>query len=117
MAPPIKDDGKEVVIDPKVGDVQPAIYEQMVKDTIAVLLAVRFLNAIFVATFFQPDEYFQSLEPAWEVAFGPESGAWITWVSMRLLHVGLQLNLFQGMDPPIAFLSASCTICFRLYTP
>lgn len=44
------------------------------------LIAFRLLNALTVRTFFQPDEYFQSLEPAWEMVFGRESGAWITWV-------------------------------------
>jgi phosphatidylinositol glycan class B len=44
------------------------------------LLAYRILNALTIKTFFQPDEYYQSLEPAWRLAFGAESGAWITWV-------------------------------------
>lgn len=44
------------------------------------LLAFRNVNALAVKTFFQPDEYFQSLEPAWQAAFGEGSGAWITWV-------------------------------------
>jgi phosphatidylinositol glycan class B len=44
------------------------------------LLLFRILNAILVQTFFQPDEYFQALEPAWEMSFGPRSGAWLTWV-------------------------------------
>ena len=44
------------------------------------LIAFRILNALSIKTFFQPDEYFQSLEPAWQIAFGPDSGAWITWV-------------------------------------
>jgi hypothetical protein len=44
------------------------------------LLALRITNALSIKTFFQPDEYFQSLEPAWQIAFGAESGAWITWV-------------------------------------
>jgi phosphatidylinositol glycan class B len=50
--------------------------------TLALLLlcAFRLVNAYFVQTFFQPDEYFQSLEPAWDLAFGPDSGAWLTWV-------------------------------------
>ena len=43
------------------------------------LLAFRVVNALSIKTFFQPDEYFQSLEPAWEMVFGPGSGAWITW--------------------------------------
>ncbi len=44
------------------------------------LLAFRLVNALCVQTYFQPDEYFQSLEPAWQMAFGLDSGAWITWV-------------------------------------
>jgi phosphatidylinositol glycan class B len=46
------------------------------------LLAFRICNALLIRTFFQPDEYFQSLEPAWDIAFGPSSGAWITWVRL-----------------------------------
>ncbi|KAI9683158.1 MAG: glycosylphosphatidylinositol anchor biosynthesis [Trizodia sp. TS-e1964] len=45
----------------------------------ALLVAFRLFNALTIKTFFQPDEYFQSLEPAWQLAFGEESGAWITW--------------------------------------
>lgn len=48
------------------------------------LVAFRILNALAVRTFFQPDEFFQSLEPAWQVVFGKDSGAWITWVSFFL---------------------------------
>jgi fatty acid desaturase len=44
------------------------------------ILAIRLINAFWVVTFFQPDEFFQALEPAWQLAFGPDSGAWITWV-------------------------------------
>lgn len=44
------------------------------------LVAFRLFNSYFVQTSFQPDEYFQSLEPAWDIAFGPNSGAWLTWV-------------------------------------
>jgi phosphatidylinositol glycan class B len=44
-------------------------------------LAFRIVNALTIKTFFQPDEYFQALEPAWKIAFGVESGAWTTWVS------------------------------------
>ncbi|KAL9098276.1 MAG: hypothetical protein Q9163_006038 [Psora crenata] len=43
------------------------------------LLAFRLINALSIRTYFQPDEYFQSLEPAWQIAFGANSGAWITW--------------------------------------
>ena len=47
------------------------------------LLAFRIVNALTIKTFFQPDEYFQALEPAWKIAFGGGSGAWITWVGGR----------------------------------
>ena len=44
------------------------------------LIGFRLLNSLVTKTFFQPDEYFQSLEPAWRIAFGEGSGAWLTWV-------------------------------------
>lgn len=45
------------------------------------LVILRLVNALCTGrTFFQPDEYFQALEPAWNLAFGPDSGAWLTWV-------------------------------------
>lgn len=51
------------------------------RDILLFLIAFRILNALSIKTFFQPDEYFQSLEPAWQMAFGLNSGPWITWVS------------------------------------
>lgn len=48
------------------------------------LIIYRCINACLVRTFFQPDEFYQSLEPAWHMAFGTNSGAWITWA--RHLH-------------------------------
>ena len=59
------------------------VNEQRAKDIWILLLVFRCANALLVRTFFQPDEYFQSLEPAWQMAFGSESGAWITWVRSR----------------------------------
>ena len=53
-------------------------------DVWAVLVGFRIFNALAITTFFQPDEFYQSLEPAWQLAFGQDSGAWITWVSMVL---------------------------------
>ncbi len=52
------------------------------QDILLFLVAFRILNALTIRTFFQPDEYFQSLEPAWQMAFGKDSGAWITWVGV-----------------------------------
>jgi phosphatidylinositol glycan class B len=77
---------------------RPKLHAQVaaaqVQDVLSLLLLFRFINALCVRTFFQPDEYFQALEPAWSIAFGGDSGAWLTWVhftfilfSYHLLHV------------------------------
>jgi hypothetical protein len=58
----------------------PLVNEQTVKDIFWLLIVFRFANSLCMKTFFQPDEYYQALEPAWQMAFGSESGAWITWV-------------------------------------
>ncbi len=58
----------------------PEVLAAQVKDVLSVLLLFRFVNALCVRTFFQPDEYFQALEPAWKIAFGDASGSWLTWV-------------------------------------
>ena len=50
------------------------------REALAVIFAFRLINALCVRTFFQPDEYFQALEPAWHMIFGEDSGAWLTWV-------------------------------------
>lgn len=52
---------------------------QLAKETFYVLFSVRCINAFACRTFFQPDEYYQALEPAWQMVFGPASGAWLTW--------------------------------------
>lgn len=46
------------------------------------ILSIRIVNALTIRTFFQPDEYFQALEPAWNLAFAGGRG-WVTWVSKR----------------------------------
>jgi phosphatidylinositol glycan class B len=62
------------------------------------LISLRILNAVTVRTFFQPDEYFQSLEPAWNLAFG--SGGWLTWVRNSLLvqRVRTRMMLMIGQE-------------------
>ncbi|KAK2003378.1 Alg9-like mannosyltransferase [Colletotrichum falcatum] len=61
------------------------------------LLVIRLLNAWWVLTFFQPDEYFQALEPAWRMAFGEDSGAWITWEWRNQLRSSLHPALFAAV--------------------
>ncbi|RAH74094.1 putative glycosylphosphatidylinositol-alpha 1,2 mannosyltransferase [Aspergillus aculeatinus CBS 121060] len=61
------------------------------------LLAFRLLNALTTRTFFQPDEYFQSLEPAWQAAFGENHGAWITWEWRHQLRSSLHPLFFTAV--------------------
>jgi phosphatidylinositol glycan class B len=59
-------------------------------------------------TFFQPDEFFQSLEPAWQLAFGPNAQACITWVNAHT-HTCCPsscLTLFAGVGRSIALVPA-----------
>ncbi|KAM0476703.1 hypothetical protein ACHAPX_006124 [Trichoderma viride] len=60
------------------------------------IVILRLLNALYLATFFQPDEFFQALEPAWRLAFGPGSGAWLTWEWHHQLRSSLHPLLFSG---------------------
>ena len=63
------------------------------------LIAFRIVNALALRTLFVPDEYYQSLEPAWQLAFGPNSGAWFTWVRTAL-HENARIakaNLISAM--------------------
>lgn len=66
------------------------------RDILLFLIAFRILNALSIKTFFQPDEYFQSLEPAWQMAFGLNSGPWITWVSQIFPSLLNQINRVQS---------------------
>ena len=61
--------------------IRRAIEATNAQDILLFLVGFRILNALTVRTFFQPDEYYQSLEPAWQMNFGESGGAWITWVS------------------------------------
>lgn len=78
------------------------------------LLALRLLNALLLHTFFQPDEFFQSLEPAWQLAFGPDSGAWITWVGLPCRRDRSNTNAAIGMETPPSILPPSPAVCRRL---
>ncbi|KAK0386230.1 hypothetical protein NLU13_6067 [Sarocladium strictum] len=65
---------------------------------------IRLLNALTLTTFFQPDEFFQSLEPAWDLAFGTQSGAWITWEWHHQLRSSLHPILFSAVYKLTSFL-------------
>ncbi|OJJ71112.1 hypothetical protein ASPBRDRAFT_196641 [Aspergillus brasiliensis CBS 101740] len=61
------------------------------------LLAFRLVNALTVRTFFQPDEFFQSLEPAWRAAFGDDHAPWITWEWRHQLRSSLHPLFFTAV--------------------
>lgn len=66
------------------------------QDVLLFLIAFRVLNALSVITFFQPDEFFQSLEPAWQIVFGRDSGAWMTWEWRNHLRSSIHPTIFAG---------------------
>lgn len=77
----------------------------------ALLLAFRIANALTLRTFFQPDEYFQSLEPAWQLAFGQGSNAWITWVNaLSTLHYARIISCPHTILPPSLVLGSCLTM-------
>ncbi|KAI0476719.1 glycosyltransferase family 22 protein [Xylaria cf. heliscus] len=74
-------------------DVTGLIAEQA-REALAVIFAVRFVNSLCVRTFFQPDEYFQVLEPAWQLLYGDNSGAWLTWEWRHALRSSIHPTIF-----------------------
>ncbi|TGZ85651.1 hypothetical protein EX30DRAFT_314858 [Ascodesmis nigricans] len=68
------------------------------------LLSFRILNAVTTRTFFQPDEYFQSLEPAWDLVFG---NGWLTWEWHHQLRSIAHPLLFAGLYKLVAVLPIS----------
>lgn len=81
----------------------------------ALLLAFRIVNALTLRTFFQPDEFFQSLEPAWQLAFGPATHAWITWVILPSSAPSSPVSSpWAGVEIPIEVVPASSAIRSRL---
>ncbi|KAJ5681958.1 uncharacterized protein N7477_001898 [Penicillium maclennaniae] len=78
------------------------------------LIAFRIVNAFVVRTFFQPDEFFQSLEPAWQVAFGhgegKDRGAWVTWEWEHQLRSSLHPLLFAAIYKVIDLLASALNL-------
>jgi len=93
------------------GKLQDDIAAARRHDTWAVLVFVRLVNAITICTFFQPDEYYQALEPAWELAFGTDSGAWITWVCSAKSHDEYSTRLTAPRNGNISYAHHSTPSC------
>ncbi|KAI1331201.1 glycosyltransferase family 22 protein [Xylariaceae sp. FL0255] len=66
----------------------------VVQETLFAIFFVRLVNSYCVRTFFQPDEYFQALEPAWQMIYGDNSGAWITWEWRHALRSTIHPAIF-----------------------
>jgi hypothetical protein len=112
-------------------NLHPLVNEQTASDIWVLLVVFRCANALLVWTFFQPDEYFQSLEPAWRMAFGAHSGAWITWAcasppaafillteprsgSINFAHHCIRLCLPPSITwLPSLWSSSASSLCFR----
>jgi GPI mannosyltransferase 3 len=58
------------------------------------LVCLRLFNAFTINTFFQPDEYYQSLEPAWKLIFGYGE---VTWEWKEAIRGVLFPGLFACM--------------------
>ncbi|KAF9693526.1 hypothetical protein EKO04_008176 [Ascochyta lentis] len=83
-------------------------YRDSLLRVFALLLAFRIVNALTLRTFFQPDEFFQSLEPAWRLALGGASNAWITWEWNTQLRSSLHPALFAAAYRVAAQLASIC---------
>ena len=59
--PPPPDDAQMLVVDKRI---------------FIGLLCIRLFNALTIRTYFQPDEYYQSLEPAWKLVYGYGETTW-----------------------------------------
>ncbi|PZD28072.1 GPI mannosyltransferase 3 [Pyrenophora tritici-repentis] len=84
----------------------PNSYRDSTLAVFALLLAFRIVNALTLRTFFQPDEFFQSLEPAWQLAFGANSHACITWEWRSQLRSSVHPALFAAVYRVAAHLAA-----------
>ncbi|CAJ2506227.1 Uu.00g003570.m01.CDS01 [Anthostomella pinea] len=71
-----------------------ALVATQAREVLTAIFAFRVVNALCVRTFFQPDEYFQALEPAWQMIFGENSGAWLTWEWRHKLRSSIHPALF-----------------------
>ncbi|KAI1180387.1 Alg9-like mannosyltransferase family-domain-containing protein [Nemania sp. FL0916] len=71
-----------------------SLIAEQAREALSVIFAVRFANSLCVRTFFQPDEYFQVLEPAWQLVFGNDSGAWSTWEWRHALRSSIHPTIF-----------------------
>ena len=84
-----------------------------------VLLAFRLVQVIFIHSFIDPDEYWQSLEPAHALAFGYGELTWEwrerirCWLYPWMLSFSFRIAQFLKLEPiagPKAFFALNCTL-------
>ncbi|KAJ5550397.1 GPI mannosyltransferase [Penicillium sp. DV-2018c] len=85
-------------------------YPSPTRTVLLYLIGFRLVNAFVVRTFFQPDEYFQSLEPAWATAFGQDQGAWVTWEWRHQLRSSLHPLFFAAIYKAAYFLASALNV-------
>jgi Alg9-like mannosyltransferase family len=73
------------------GSHQPLLQD---KRLLLFLIGFRIFNALTITTFFQPDEYYQSLEPAWRAVFGYGE---LTWEWREGIRGFLYPSLFASL--------------------
>ncbi|KAI1268301.1 glycosyltransferase family 22 protein [Xylariaceae sp. FL1019] len=80
---------------PEVHDEVTKAITNQTREGLFVIFLFRLVNALCVRTFFQPDEYFQALEPAWQMVYGDHSGAWLTWEWRHALRSSIHPAIFS----------------------
>lgn len=85
-------------------NVHADVRRQRERDVWILAIGIRLICAFTIATFFQPDEYYQSLEPAWQLVFGRDSGAWLTWVRCTASDYTVDMRLSLHVDHILRYL-------------
>ncbi|EWC46256.1 hypothetical protein DRE_04427 [Drechslerella stenobrocha 248] len=73
----------------------PSTFASSTATVFLTVLGIRLLNALTLSTFFQPDEYFQSLEVA--ASWRPDSPSYVTWEWHHGLRSVLYPRVFQAV--------------------
>ena len=97
---------------PHHGPVHEDVDHARAWDVASLLIVIRVLNAASMSTFFQPDEFYQGWEPAWALVFGPQSGAWLTWVREYLADIRLTTLTYHDRNGLVISAPLSIRSCW-----
>jgi Alg9-like mannosyltransferase family len=76
------------------------------------LVCVRIFNALTIRTFFQPDEYYQALEPAWKLVFGYGEVTWEWTEAIRSFVFPGLFALIWSAAKALGIQDANTLVCF-----